>query len=210
MDEEQVKALIAAALGEFKSEVTGIVDQKNSGLAASITREIKKLIPEKSTEDPKPELPSTPSGEKGSEGEGKLTLKMVQQELQKTQELAKQLQQERDDEKAATSKARQAEALSSAIAQAKILNPNALRKLLTLEFGESIKQENDAWLVAQGETVKTLDAAIADYLKTDEGKAFLPPSGVNGSGSTESKSTLPATATPQKAIDALSEAFAGF
>lgn len=198
MDEAQVKALIAAALGEFETKVTGVIDQKNSGLAANITREIKKLIPEKPA-DPTPADPA-PQPKEG-EGEGKLTMKALQQQLEA-------LKKERDDERTAASNARRATALTTAIAKARTLNQGALQKLLNLEYGDSLKEENGNWLIAKGEEVKSLDDAIATYLATDEGKAFLPPSGTAGAGSNESRSTTTTTAaTGTTAGAALMEAF---
>jgi glucan-binding YG repeat protein len=196
MDEEQVKALITAALGEFETKLTTTIDTKNAGLAASLTREIKKLIPEPKPEPEKPAPAADPS-----EAEGKLTMKALQQQIQQLQDEAK-----RKDAEAFS--ARKTSALTTAIASHKALNQTALQKLLNLELGESIKEENGNWLVAQGESVKSLNDAIAAYLATDEGKAFLPPSGTAGAGSSESKTvTTPATSSDTKAGAALMEAF---
>lgn len=195
MDEEQVKALIAAALGDFESKLTTTIDTKNAGLAASLTREIKKLVPE-----PKPDAENPAPSPAADEPEGKLTMKALQQQLQQLQEEGK-----RKDEAAFS--ARKTSALTTAIASHKALNQSALQKLLSLELGDSIKEENGNWLVAQGETVKSLDDSIAAYLATDEGKAFLPPSGTAGAGSSESKTITPAASADTKAGAALMQAF---
>lgn len=198
MNEEQVKALFATLLGEFETKITGVIDQKNSGLAANLTRDLKKLIPEKPV-DPPADPPTDPTPEK-PEGEGKLTMKALQQQIA-------DLKKERDEERTAAASARRATALTSAIAKAKTLNQGALGKLLTLEYGDSLKEENGNWLIVQGDSVKALDDAIAGYLATDEGKAFLPPSGTAGAGSSESTTTTTAATGKPDLNQALLEAF---
>lgn len=208
MNEEQVKSLIAAALGEFETKIGTTIDQKNSGLAANITREIKKLT----EKQPEPTPAPTPDLEKGGEGgEGKLTLKMLQQQMQQQTDLIKNLQDEAKRKDNEAFNARKSSALTQAIVAQKALNPVALQKLLNLEFGEGLKEEGGNWLVAQGESVKSLNDAIAGYLATDEGKAFLPPSDTRGSGSSESKTTTTVpTSTDMKAGEALAQAFSNF
>jgi hypothetical protein len=204
MDEAQIRTLFATLIGEFsttlKTELLGEVDRKNQGLAASITKEVKKLAPEKAPEATDPGA-SAASGEKLTEGEGKLTLKALQQQIES-------LKKERDAEAALAQTARKSSALTEAIAKAGTLNQGALRKLLNLEYGEVLSEENGSWFVKQGESVKPLTDAIAGYLATDEGKSFMPPSGTAGAGSTESRSGTAATTTAGlKASEALMLAF---
>lgn len=199
MDEAQIRELLKTVLGEFKTDLLGEVDKKNQGLAASITRDVKKLTEKPADPPTDPAADPAPTPEKEGEG-GKLTMKALQQQLES-------LKKERDDERKAAFTARKSAALTNAIAKAGTLNQAALQKLLNLEYGESVKEENGSWLVQQGEAVKSLDDAIATYLATDEGKAFLPPSGTAGAGSTESKSTTTATSGSLKAGEALMQAF---
>jgi hypothetical protein len=210
MDEEQVKSLIAEALGGFKSsfstEIGGLIDSKNSGLAANLNREFKKL-----TESLQPKTETTDSGESGKgagaekpEAKGsddtKLTLKALQTQLQ-------QLQQERDREQTQRKLANRQAALATAVAKAKPLAPGVLQTFLDATFGETLKEENGNWYVAQGDSVKSIDDAIAAFLQSGDGKNFLPPSGTQGAGSTESKSTTTTTVEPGSSTEALMSAF---
>lgn len=207
MDEEQVKRLIAAALGDFETKITTAIDTKNAGLAANLTREIKKLVPEKPSGEEKPEKPAS-QGAEDTGSEGRLTLKMLQQQLQQQTELINSLKTESERKDKEAFNARKASALMGAITKHKAINPTALSKLLNLEFGESLKAEGDSWMVEQGDSVKSLDDAIAAYLGTDEGKAFLPPSGTAGAGSSESRSSSTAsTSSDLSAGEALMQVF---
>lgn len=209
MDEAQVSALIQAALDSFKAtfttEIGGVIDQKNAGLAANLTREIKKL-----TEKPADSVDPAQTQSKEGEAEGKLTLKMLQQQLQELKSQSETLKQERDTERQQALAARKTTALTQAIAGAKALNPNTLQKLLSLEFGDGLKEEGGAWLVQQGDSVRSLNDAIAAYLATDEGKAFVAPSGTAGAGSGESKNTAPPPAGNVTAETLLTQAFSSY
>lgn len=221
MDEEQVKALIAAALTEHGTTLLSQIDQKNAGLAASLTREIKKSL-----ESLQPPAKPAPDGTGNSEGnppepnapgtsgatEGKLTLKALQQQLEAQTKLISEMKADSDRKDRETVQAKRSSALAQSIAGAKALNPTLLHKVLQLEYGDGLKEENNAWFVSVGDSVKPLNDAVSAYLQTDEGKAFLPPSGTQGSGASESKTTTatPPTTTPTKAVDALSQAFASY
>lgn len=74
MDEEQVKKLIQDSLAELQKELLSQVDAKNSGLAASLTRELKKQLSDK-----------TETAQEPSSDEGKLTLKSLQTQLAEMQ-----------------------------------------------------------------------------------------------------------------------------
>ena len=214
MDEAQIKALLAAALEEHGKTILTQVDAKNQGLAAAISRETKKLL------DAPPVPADSQTSPEGSGGnlrdeapapEGKLTLKALQTQLQEQTALIQQLKSESDRKDQETFTANRNAALSSAIAGAKTLNPSLLEKVLRLEYGDNLKHENGGWFVQQGDKVSGLNDALTTYLQTDEGKAFLPPSGTQGAGSTESNAvTLPPAGAELKASEALTQAFSGF
>lgn len=216
MDEEQVKALIAGALEDHGKTLLTQIDQKNAGLAASLTKELKKSLESLQTSKDSPTEPGEPgktgAGDSdlnsgGTNSEGKLTLKALQSQLQEQTKLIQQLKEEGDRKEQAAFTAKRKAALSSEIAGAKTLNPTLLQKVLELEYGEAVKEEGGAWYVQRGETVSTLKDAIATYLQTDEGKAFLPPSGTQGAGSTESKTPAATTESGSSTTDALMAAF---
>jgi hypothetical protein len=174
MDEAQVLAL----LDSLKQEILGAVDQKNQGLAASLTKEIKKAVP-----------PATPpaDGAGDSAGDGKLSLKALQQQIT---DLNAQLESEKQ---ATLAQAQQAE-LSQAIAASGTNAPNALTKVLAGDLLPKLSREGDQWFVADGDSVVSLTDSIKAYLGTDEGAWFLPARATNGSGATESATAAPTTA----------------
>lgn len=183
MNEEQIAALIASAVAEARTEILSQVTLANQGLAASLTREIKKI----STATQPAPLPA----EDAPEEQSKLTLKALQQQIQT-------LQQGIADEQNKTKQSQQDAAISSLVATSNALNPAALKKLFALNYQDKITQENDAYFVQNGDEVVSLDQAFQNYLKTDEGACFLPASNVNGSDSRETKAapTLPTQETP--------------
>lgn len=209
MDEEQIKALIAASLEESNRTILTQIDQKNSGLASSLSRELKKSleafqVPAKEEPKADDEAPAKPTEE------GKLTLKALQAQLSEQTKLISALKEDGDRKDRETLAASRNAALASSIAGAKTLNPSLLEKVLRLEYGDNLKSENGGWFLQSGDKVSTLNDAVASYLQTDEGKAFLPSSGTSGAGSTESKNSTPAVVTGNKAVDLLNSAFDSF
>ncbi|OBQ17629.1 hypothetical protein [Anabaena sp. AL93] len=191
MSQEEIQALIYASIAGLKDELMIQVTTANKGLAASLTKEIKKslLIQNSQSHDIESEEESS-----------KLTLKTLQQQLG---ELQSQLAQK--DKEAFTAK--KSQAITQVIAASRTLNTTALQKLISLEYGDYLKEENGSWYVEKGDHVVTLQDALNTYLTTDEGKFYLPPSGVNGSGSTEAKSINVDTNQKVKAADALFDSF---
>lgn len=191
MDEEQIKALISTALTDFETKIVSTIDSKNQGLAANLTREIKKAVatPEdKSTDD---------------KSEGKLSMKALQSQIS---DLTKQLTEEKEAKFRSASNA----ALTAAIADSGAQNTTTLRKLLTAEYSGKLKEEDGSWFVTDGDKTSALSESIKSYLATDEGKIFVPATGTNGAGSKETKSTSPASSSGGTVTDsALAEAFAG-
>jgi hypothetical protein len=133
----------------------------------------------------------------------KLSLKALENQLS---ELKQQLA-EKDKE---TSLAKRSQAISQVISNSKALNPSALQKLFTLEYGESIKEEGGHWFVDKGDTVLPLGEALDSYLNSEEGKFYLPPSNITGAGSEEVKPLSTNTNKPNDTASALYEAFSNY
>ncbi len=189
MTEQEIKALIDAALNSFKSEIKTEITTANQGLAASISKDLKKLqAPQPTTTEPTETISD------------KLTLKNLEQQLTdlKTQLANKDLE---------TIAAKRSSAVSQVIANSKALSPATLQKVFLLDHADKIKQEGDKWYVAQGDNVSSLEDALTSYLSSEDGKAFLPPSGVRGSDAQETRVTPVDPNQKPKAVDALFDAF---
>lgn len=186
MTPEEITALVQEQLTAFRTEIT----TANQGLAASLTREIKKL-----------QQPAAP--EKQDEGTEKetLSLKALKQQLQ---ELTGKL----EAKDAEAFNARKRSALAEVVASYKSLSPSALQKLMLAEYDSKLKEEAGVWYVEDGASIKPLKDVVGDFLKSEDGKLFLAPSGVNGSGSEETKPSAPTPNKKEKsAEDLLFEAF---
>jgi hypothetical protein len=187
MTTEEIQLLINQTITEtvdkVRAELTEQITKTNQGLASSLTKEMKKL--------------ATPVDvEESSE---KLTLKSLQSQVE---QLNKQLV----DKENQAFNARKSQAIVQAVSSTKNLNPSAVTKLFTLEYGDSIKEENNKWFVVSGESTLSLEDALNSYLATDEGKGLVPPSNVNGSGAIETNTTINTT-DKLTAADALFSAF---
>lgn len=214
MTEEEIKQLVADSLkeglGSLKDDILGAVDQKNSGLAAAIKKQVEKAI---STATPPKDGLGNDGGDRGGDddsgdgsgdGGGKLTLKALQAQL-------KRLETERAAEQAAAKRNAAATALSQAVAAAGSNAPGALSKVLSFDVLPHLAQEGDRWFVTkEGQEPVEVGQAIKDYLASPEGQHFVPASGTRGAGSTETRTTAPAGgAAADKLTDAgLLEAFA--
>jgi hypothetical protein len=214
MTEEEIKQLVADSLketlGSLKDDILGAVDQKNSGLAASIKKQVEKAIA--TTTPPKDGLGNDggdrggddDGGDSSGDGGGKLTLKALQAQL-------KRLEAERVAEQQAAKRNAAATALSQAVAAAGSNAPGALSKVLSFDVLPHLAQEGDRWFVTkEGQEPVEVGQAIKDYLASPEGQHFVPASGTRGAGSSETRTTAPAGgATADKLTDtALLEAFA--
>ncbi|HEY9699095.1 MAG TPA: hypothetical protein V6D10_17675 [Trichocoleus sp.] len=192
MDEQNIQTLFE----QLKTDILAEVDRKNQGVASSLSKEFKKSISDL-------QKPAEPAPETEEVKQEKLSMKALQQEIQ-------QLRQELGDKDKKAFLADKNAAVSKAIASAKALNPLALQKLFTLQVGEFLKREGEQWFVESGDNVKSLDQVLADYLASEEGQLFVPPSGVNGSSSQETKATpAPANHKPTS-VEAVNAAFANF
>lgn len=197
--QEQLQQIIESdsfqgALNSLQENILDAVDQKNSGLAASVSKSVNKAI-EKKLNDlqvDRGEENGSPDGSddaKNATSEGKLTLKALQQQIA---DLNNQLAEK--DRRAF--EADRDKALSEAVAAAKPNNQRLLYKLLHSEYANKLTQEGDAWFIEDGENVKPLSQAVTDFMSSDDGALFVPPSGVNGAGSTETKSATPPAEKP--------------
>jgi hypothetical protein len=189
MTEQEIQALIDASLNSFKTEISTEFTKANQGLAASVTKEIKKL----QTVQPTIVEPTETI-------QDKLTLKALEQQLT---DLKTQLA-NKDKE---TINAKRSSAVSQAIANSKALSPSTLQKVFLLDNSDKIIEENGKWFVNQGDNVSSLDDALNSYLLSEDGKAFVPASGVQGSSAQETKVTPVDPNQKVKAADALFESF---
>ena len=63
----------------------------------------------------------------------------------------------------------------------KVTSSNLFRAALVSQFGDKLTEQGGAWFVKQGDnSMLTLDDTVKTFLGTDDGKALLPSSGVNG------------------------------
>jgi hypothetical protein len=187
MTPEEIQDLLKQTLGDIKNEILSEVDKKNAGLASSLSKEFKKQstsTTQDSEEEPK----------------DKLTLKALQQQIS---ELNNQLKEK--DEQAFTAK--RSEAVSKAISKSNVLSQSTLHKLYMLENSSALKEENGNWFVERNGQVLPLEESLKNYLNSDDGKLFLPPSGVNGSSSQETKASTANPNSRVSAADALAEAY---
>lgn len=187
MTPEEIQDLLNKTLGEIKTEILAEVDKKNAGLASSLSKEFKKL--------------STPSTQDSDEEpKDKLSLKALQQQIS---DLHNQLKEK--DEQAFNAK--RSEAVSKAISKSNVLNQSTFHKLYMLENASLLKEEDGNWFIDRNGQVLSLEESLKNYLNSDDGKLFLPPSGVNGSSSQETKVAAVNPSTKVSAADALAEAF---
>lgn len=182
MDEEQIRALLTEHLGTLKTEILSEVDRKNAGTAASISKEFRKAIEAIPQLEPPATEPAPKATDNPADDKGRLTTKALQSELEK-------FKREVADRDAAIAKQNREAALRSTLANKGVIAQNVLFNALNAQHGGKLQQDGDQWFVVDGDSVKALTNVIDDFLATDDGKAFLPPSGVNGGGSSESKPT---------------------
>ncbi|BBD59495.1 hypothetical protein NIES2109_22820 [Nostoc sp. HK-01] len=187
MTPEEITALVNQQIEAVKAEITQQITSANQGLAASLTKKIEKLSQPAQASQDEPEKES-------------LTLKSLKQQLSDMQSAFAAKEKEAAD-------ALKRSGLAEAIGQLKALSPGILQKLFLAEYGDALKQDGGVWYVDSPATgVKPLNTVLSDFLKTDDGKLFLPPSGVNGSGAVETK-PIPPTSESPKAEDLLVKAF---
>lgn len=165
-------------IGNLQTNILAEVDRRNSGTAASITRDVAKRLAELQTPTETP-TPTPPTD--GSEP-ARLTVKALQADLDKFKaELAN-----RD---AAIAAQNRAMALNNALSSKRVLAQKVLFQALSAQYGDKLQEDGGQWFVTDSGGTQTLEAAIDGFLSSEEGKAFLPSSGINGAGSKESSAT---------------------
>lgn len=165
-------------IGNLQTNILAEVDRRNSGTAASITKDVAKRLAELQTPTETP-TPTPPTD--GSEP-ARLTVKALQADLDKFKaELAN-----RD---AAIAAQNRAMALNNALSSKRVLAQKVLFQALSAQYGDKLQEDGGQWFVTDSGGTQTLEAAIDGFLSSDEGKAFLPSSGINGAGSKESSGT---------------------
>jgi hypothetical protein len=203
---EELEAFITEKFGELTTQVGGLeskilseVDRRNSGTAASISKDVAKKL--EAIQPPTPDPTPAPPGDGDGEAKGKLTVKAVQNELQ-------QLRQELADRDTAIAQRDREAALNGVLSSKRVLAQGVLFNALKTQYGDKLQRDGDQWFVVDGDSTKTLESAVDGFLTTDDGKAFLPSSGVNGAGSKESNAST-STATSDMSAGAMMMAALG-
>lgn len=206
MDEAQVKALVDAAIAATKAELTAelttAINVGNQGVAAKLSSEIRSLKEKAKAAEPAP----TEKAPTDKPAEEKTNL-----EAQALKTQIAELQKQFNDATTATKAAAANAAFSDVILSSGAQNAGALKTIFQARIGDKLKQGDDgSWFVADGDSVKTLEGFTNEYLASDEGKFFKPPSAVKGAGSTETKAA-PASGgkvAPTSTESAIAQAFA--
>lgn len=190
MDETQLKALLEGfksdILGEVKnamSETLTAVDKKNSGTAASLTKEFQKSTKEilaqvrggSAGEEPEPTPSDDPEPSPSPKNTERLTLKALKQEI----ESLRQANEAKEQQLAITNRNSK---LSKILKENKVNYEDRATKAFLVDYGDNLKSEDGTWYVAEGEDVVSLDDAVKKFLSTDYGSTFLQPSKGKGMG----------------------------
>jgi hypothetical protein len=179
----------------LKAELFSEVDRRNKGAVSSLTKQFTQFKESlKPAEEEETETSDTPTGTTSTaptqpDSATRIAMKQMQEQMAA-------LQQQLEAEKQSALMGNRKAALTSVIGSKGVIAPGILYDALNQRFGNGLKEENGAWFVQSGDEVETLEGVIDKFLGTDEGKAFLPASGVNGSGSSETKSN-PQSITPE-------------
>lgn len=179
MTEEEILALLAS----FKAEVMDGVNKANQGVAAATSKELKRAL--EGLQKP-PEQP-----EETPEGNGqRLTVKALQGELEALKGSLAEKEQ-------AQMEALRNSAVAQAVASRDLVAPSAALKLFSLNH-PNLKQEGDQWF-SDGETPKSLNALLDEFLSSADGQIFVKPKAAPGAGSKTSKHpvTPPTTSATQ-------------
>jgi len=208
MNEEEIKSLINETVGGIKDEILSSVDAKNSGTAASIKRLVAaQLEPVSAQLESLQQQPATKTDEGKGDGEQKLSLKALQQQLTEVNDQLKTERQQREDQARAALQSEKQALLSGAIAKKQLVNGGILQDVLDKRWGEKLTKEGDQWFIQDGEAVRPFSDAFESFIGSDEGKTFLPPSPTTGSGGTEGQGSASSGGTEMTGDQALASAF---
>jgi len=206
MDEEQVKALIEAAIAPalegVKTELTAQMHTANQGVASTLSKAIAGL--NKKVEATPPNPPPAPAEKPKSKDDGSdsdAPIQAVSLEMQAMKTQLEKLNADLVAERAAKERAAAASAIAGAVTDSGAQAPTALRTLIEARYAASLKEENGSWYVSDGVNATPLLDTVKAYLATDEGKHFVPSSGVRGSGAREVKPVGTEGAIAEKKAD---------
>jgi len=212
MTQEEIQALIDASLEannsslderfkthsqQLTSQITeatsALVTKATTGLAAKMSREIAALSKSSSKPKGKKEDSNSDGDEKDAKAEpSNLAVQALQTQLA---DVNKRLEQQAADLEAERKQAfteASTTALVSAIADSNAQHQGLLRQVLATDYADKLKRDGDQWFVVDGDRTVGLADSVKAYLGTDNGKVFVPPSGVQGSGAKETPNDAPA------------------
>lgn len=170
LTEEQIKALVTEslrnAIAPIRDEIISYVDQTVGSVRAEI-----------------PEIPTTGTDPSPGENEpNSPALLAMQTELQK---LKDELRQKAESE---SNSRLESEVMRFASSKG-VTAPGLLFDAVQRRFRGSLVEDSNQWFFKDGESAIALENKLAEFLGTTEGKALLPPTGGNGSGTQESQGT---------------------
>lgn len=211
MDEiklEQINELIDAAVKKAREEILEDVVVKDQGVATAYKNQIRELKAsleelrhantnlEKQAKDTPDNKGSEDNKMSNSDDAGqrqeRLTLKALQQQFEQEKEARKRLEEQIAQEKQQAFKSSRNSAISELVASSGVVNPSTLKKLFELNYADKMKAEAGTWFIEDDDNVRPLKDVFGDYLNSEEGELFQPPSNVQGSGAKGSSDVLPA------------------
>lgn len=193
LSKEELNEMLTA----FKSEITETftsqtkemlaqVDKKNSGTAASLTKEFQKTASElrnqmfNGSEDSSATAPesapqASPAAAPAQTSGEKLSLKALQSQIET-------LKQERIDQAQKLQESQRNVALNNMFSSKNSQFPDKATRAFLMENEANLKQEDGNWYLTDGESVKPLNDAVDSFLNTDFGQTFQPASKGRGLG----------------------------
>jgi hypothetical protein len=162
--------------------------------------------------------PTPPAGGEGEGGKDDLERKRLEAQIKDLEARAVRAEQEREQERATRAREEERNELSKALGEQGITGARqrAAMALLYTEEQRVVRDDDNAirFTVPKGGYVDEvpLSDGIAEWLKTEEGKTFLPPRGSHGSGNTgsETRNNRPPRTPAEKKAKAQAELMAAF
>lgn len=184
MDKQEILALLNEAISAAKEEIIAEAVRRDQGVASNFKSQLKGLIPAKEEID----------------------IEALKGELETERKTRKALEQKIAEGEQNRLMAERNSVISEVVASSGTVSPKALQKLFTVEYGDKLTKLDNEWgIKSEKDGFTPINKVMETYLGSDEGQLFMPPSGVNGSGSTE---TLNNTRyNTQSNSDALADAF---
>lgn len=196
MDEAQIKELLQAVVSplfaELKTTITSYVDQTVAGVRSDVDA----LRGSQTTDEPN--ATDEPDGT-DDPANGDVALKAMKRQLK---EMKEQLAAKDQSEK----NARLESSLSTFATENGIIAPGVFSDVVKQRFGSKVVESDGAWYIKDGESVSSLSDKLTEFLGSNEGKALLPASGTNGSGTKETAANAPIGGT----VDPWAELAASF